>query len=153
MAALASPCPNANNVSMEQALFTCPYCNSRVTQAVVEAGRVRCPRCGEILPASVGQAAGLPDPPTGQPPATPFTATGRPNRAVAAWVLGVMGLMAGLGLVWALWTNSDRAKRHPKRPEGVVVTTEPPAELPALGYMPRDVNLVAGVRPADLLGD
>jgi hypothetical protein len=88
------------------------------------------------------------------------------NRAVAAGVLGLMGLMATGGLILALMTVSQRrandtgikhkARRAPS-PAALQPEAEPPArvvaphKLEAIGYLPRDTGLIVGIHVADLL--
>src|SRR5262249_51854022 len=89
----------------------------------------------------------------------------RSSRATGLAVLGLMLLTAAVGLTWALFTKKDRrehdtgkAKRLKTWPPPVeVVKDEPvtplaPARLPALGYLPDDTTLLAGVRLAEVLG-
>jgi hypothetical protein len=118
-------------------LLSCPYCNSPVTiPERVEAGqRVHCPRCGEAF-AFHGGATSLVsgDRGTGGPAGGPAldqpSVTVRQrwsNRAVAAAVLGFMGVMAAVGLWYALYSQKDRRSRDPVNP---------------LGYLPADCNVV-----------
>jgi hypothetical protein len=84
------------------------------------------------------------------------------NRRVAAIVLGVMVLMAGLGLTYALMTqsfrrNNDRGvvKRRPlrpSRPDREGPGPEQPSESPLapLGYLPPDTNVLICVRVGEL---
>jgi hypothetical protein len=80
-------------------------------------------------------------------------ASGRSNRAVAAIILIVMGAFFLAGLGYALWTKSFREKNHPKSTGGALATARNPFDLPGLGYLPAETNLVAAFRPADLLDD
>jgi hypothetical protein len=87
---------------------TCPYCNS---PALIPAGtaagqRVPCPRCGESFPYRGPGAEALAARPATPPSAPDPPAEPRPlsNRKVAATVLGVMLVMAGLALAYALHT-------------------------------------------------
>ncbi len=132
---------------------TCPYCNSLIPPSSAE-GKRCCPRCGEPLPArllSGFQSQTSPglrenDQPAGQAPPT------RSHRSVAGIFLVLMAGMALLGLALALATLKTRKDRHPKVPDIVLgPRTHAPAELPALGCLPEDCNLVAGVHLADLL--
>src|SRR5262249_27602120 len=47
------------------------------------------------------------------------------------------------------WRSRD--ERHPHLSQEPVITEPNPPELPGLGYLPRDVNIIAALRPADLL--
>lgn len=59
--------------------------------------------------------------------------------------------IAIVGLVYALFTYSQRNKRHPPGPEAALkAKTYRPAELPALGFLPLDTNLVAAIHVAQL---
>jgi hypothetical protein len=129
--------------------ISCPYCNSQVNlTGPLEVGqRIPCPRCGEQFPfhpaqkekgeASNADQGGrieegitnavpkpfapgfaIRDPRSATPP------TGRwSNRTVAAVLLGGMAVMALLGLVFALMTESVR-RAHDKqlpKPESISV--------------------------------
>src|SRR5262245_59419188 len=73
---------------------TCPFCTSLAP--LTAAGRMPCPRCGEeFAPPSDGITATPPEPTALAPPPTkPVEA----NRIVGGIVLGVMAVMAGVGL-------------------------------------------------------
>ncbi len=63
-----------------------------------------------------------------------------------------MFTMAMIGLLWALMTLKDRQSRHPQNQPGLdKPRSYQPAELPALGYLPGDTNVLAGIHLADLL--
>jgi hypothetical protein len=150
---------------ISQPLF-CPYCNTRVAQSVpMHAGeRVNCPRCGESFayrPPEEGVngqgegTAGLPAHFAAAKPASPPRAS---NRKTALCVLGIMGLMAALGLTWALATVGFRRANDTKNrrndvivPPGQGGAPASPAELVALGYLPPDVNVVAGFQIREAL--
>src|SRR5581483_2074831 len=100
----------------------CPYCNAFVIVAPGAATRQKmlCPRCGEtftyLRPERPG-SSDLQTMPTTTAPSAPEIETSpagryllarRANRFVAAIVLGVMFLMATVGLTFALWTQKDR---------------------------------------------
>jgi hypothetical protein len=76
---------------------------------------------------------------------------------VARVVLGVMGVMAAIGLTFAWYTTEARRKRdHPDpaaNPGSPRVIAIAPAKLPALGYLPSDTNIVVGVHVAELMGN
>jgi hypothetical protein len=74
-----------------------------------------------------------------------------------------MGLMALIGLSYALWTTGFRNKNHQRR---LIVNTRKevavapaawtpvaPADLRSLGYLPADTNVVAAVHVAEILQD
>ncbi len=153
---------------------TCPYCNALVPVASgVQTGqRVPCPRCGEAFtlrrpPAGSAGVQVLPAPTTA--PAgvdcdvdRPLS-TGRNKRITAAAVLGVMGLMATVGLAFALYTVHDRRvhdtamppphRRSPLQDLATPTptpTVTPPADLEALRWLPPDDTVVAGVQVAEL---
>lgn len=121
-------------------LTCCPYCNSGLGSEA----QARCPRCGEQLP---GKAA-----------ATTLdarrTAGAAGKRRTALALLGIMAMMAVMGLSYALYSAKSRQERHP-RPRIVPppVAIARPADLPALGYVPRHAPIVAGVQVAALLQD
>lgn len=137
---------------MANPVATCPYCNSQLTE-LTAGPRPLCPRCGEPLPGTgpsgASSASVPPSPGRGAVP----SATGHSNRAVAGIILAVMGAFFLVGLGYALWTQSFREKNHPKFDGGALATSTKPFELPGLGYLPADTNLVAAVRPADLLDE
>src|SRR5262249_42625819 len=120
----SGPAPG-NRFSMLPEPLTCPYCNARVPVPVAAGSgrRVQCPRCGEPFPwrQPAGGAApdrnGSPDDSLqpGRSPAPPPTATPWSNRAILRVVLGVMGLMALIGLTYALWTYDFRNRNHQPR--------------------------------------
>lgn len=80
------------------------------------------------------------------------------NRAVAGFVLGNMVCIALLILPFALGTTNFRRRNDPQPvpplPEPVAKknATEPvaPGQLPALGYLPDNCNVVAGIHVAEL---
>ncbi len=159
--------------------LACPYCNALVPldAGAVVGQRVPCPRCGEAFtlrqPPPVGDvfrrassrrqsistAAG------------PRRRSRRVHRRLEAgarttgsWqavVLGVMGLMAAIGLAYALYTQPtrrayDTALPPPPRrspladlPAPAPVVTAP-AALEALRWLPPDCTLIAGVQLTEL---
>jgi hypothetical protein len=138
---------------------TCPYCNSLVT--LTAAGRMPCPRCGEeFTPPSDAVTATPPAPTALAPsPSKPVAA----NRLVGGIVLGVMTVMAGVGLWLALATVDTRREhdrylpRTSRRPALPPLLVKPPSvpvapsRLAALAYLPPGCTLVAGVHVGDLL--
>jgi hypothetical protein len=77
----------------------------------------------------------------------------RSNRSVAGVVLGIMAMMAVIGLFFAWITVEKRRQRDLRvsklEPERVVATA--PAKLAGLGYLPGDTNVIAGVHIAELM--
>lgn len=161
---------------MSNATLTCPYCNASLTVPAGAAAeqRIVCPRCGDAFPlrptdtianrAPASLENGIvPKPATSFPEAA--LPVRRSNRAIAALVLGVMLLMAGIGLAFMLMTQAQRraqdTNRPPRRPGKQLGVPElsgppsvesiPPDKLEALGYLPADVNFLAAVRLPELL--
>ncbi|MBM4070690.1 MAG: hypothetical protein FJ271_17310 [Planctomycetes bacterium] len=100
-----------------------------------------------VSPASVGPA---PSSNNAQPAPRPRKSWS--NRWLAALFVLLMGGMAVAALTLALGTLKSRKTRDPKVPATIGATRAlPPAELPALAYLPEDCNLVAGIHVADLL--
>jgi hypothetical protein len=154
---------------------SCPYCNAFVTVApgAVTGQRVPCPRCGEAFtlrrPEGVGstELQATPNaapalPPVEASPAVRYFLARRANRLVAAGVVGVMVFMAAVGLTYALWTQKDRRAndvmlpraRHapvPVEEPGPAIAVVAPDRLAALGDLPPDSDVVAGVHVAELL--
>lgn len=125
--------------------LACPYCNAFVTAPadVVAGQRIPCPRCGEAFPyrsrAENGSAVGQPTPTTAMAPSATGVQTvrqRRPNWLIAVGVLGVMAVMATIGLIWSLKTVPDRRGRDRKEP---------------VGYLPSDCDMVLGVHVTKLL--
>jgi hypothetical protein len=160
--------------------LTCPYCNAAIgVSPNLSAGqRIVCPRCGDSFPLRPADSF------TGQVPPTAETAiTDRPTVAnptlpaldprlrsrrslglFAALVVGVMLLMAGVGLAFMLMTQQQRraydTNRPPRRPgkqRGVpepenptVVAAVAPDRLVALRYLPEGVNFLVAARFPEL---
>lgn len=123
---------------MTSAAYTCPYCNAFVTVPAGTASgeRVPCPRCGESFAYHPREDSPSPaEPVTYTSPAGVTDLRTIPrrlsNRTLAGIVLGVMGVMAILGLVWALKTVPDRRINDRKEP---------------IGYLPSDVDIIAMVQ-------
>src|SRR5262245_51959649 len=113
-------------------VLTCSYCNAiQPTRSGLAAGqRLTCVRCGESFTVTFAEA--LTASPPG--PTSPFTASQliqaehpsppggtsanrrRSNRRVAAAVLGVMLLMSGIGLAYALRTQDFRRQNDKSLP-------------------------------------
>lgn len=127
---------------MPSETLTCPYCNSQFQAS--DGPGVICPRCQEVLPSrNTPRADGA-----GFAPA-PTQPTRRSNRSVLTALLAAMIAMAALGLVFIIWTNVDRSRRHARAPTKVEVTA--PAGLSSLGYLPADCDVVLGLHIAELL--
>src|SRR5262245_48015023 len=146
---------------------TCPYCNAQQPQTagLTLGQRVTCPRCGETYKVTTLPATGLP-----APPAVPTTPTPLPpvaptwtfsKRLVLLVVLGVMVVMAGTGLTYALRTvqerrDHDRAlPRKSRRPWLTDPAAPPdvvaPTDLAGLGYLPPSTGVVAALQVEELL--
>src|SRR5450755_2124634 len=91
--------------------MTCPFCNAVIPPmpGLVVGQRIACPRCGEGFAVShvpVGEVglsiAQVPD------RLGPIPKPVRANRIIGGLVLGVMLLMAGVGLAYALATVQMR---------------------------------------------
>src|SRR5262249_54991934 len=149
--------------------LTCPYCNARQPpQAGLTAGqRVTCPRCGEAFkvtttPAFTPEApASLPTPPAPSAPPAVRTKPVRANRLVAGVILGVMRVMAGTGLTYALLTVQQRREHDralPRKSRRPWLTDQPTAgdvvasaDLAGLGYLPPPTGVVAALQVEELL--
>jgi hypothetical protein len=134
--------------------ISCPFCNAAFAsdQPRQVGAKALCPRCGEFLP--VHLAGNLPSPAAPPPVSAPESMSGS-NRRVALLVVGVMLLMATVGLTLALATvkwrrqNDYRVKRDTSAPPSVLA----PGELVGLGFLPEKVNVVAAVQVAALAND
>ena len=78
------------------------------------------------------------------------------SKRVAAYVLSLMAVMAGIGFAFAWYTTATRRSRdrmadqtEPEMIRRVVLT---PAALPGLGYIPGDVNILLGLNVAEAAG-
>ena len=148
---------------MTRATRHCPYCNAaiNVPDASSAGSPVVCERCGESVPLPGHELS------DGIPTETPaaafdegerFVSSGRPsNRRLAVLILTVMALMACLGLVFALRTQPFRRARDIPGSAGAAVQPSPtvtfvaPAELPALGYLDENVDVVGAINVARAL--
>jgi hypothetical protein len=140
----------------------CPFCNALVPvpPGAAEGRRVDCPRCGESFALRLG---GITTAPAALAAADFPRRPLRSNSLLAAAVLGVMALMAAVGLIFALHTQKDRRAhdtalpRKSRRPaledQPLPQQAEPDTadRLAALGYLPPRTNVVAAVRLAELL--
>ena len=146
--------------------LTCPFCNAVVPpmSGLTVGQRIACPRCGEVFAVShvpEGQVA----PSIAQMPELVGEAPKpvRANRILGGAVLGVMLVMAGIGLAYALATvqmrrEHDRAlPRKQRKPwllgnkpgdEEIAVS---PAQLVGLRYLPASTGFVVGLHVEELL--
>jgi hypothetical protein len=76
------------------------------------------------------------------------------NRRTVRVILGIMAVMALVGLTYALYTAKLRQSRHPY-PKDLPppVTLRAPADLAALGHVPSSASIVAGMHIGTLLDD
>lgn len=133
----------------------CPYCNADaiITPGSRDGQRLPCPRCGETF---VYRGPNI----LGEPPIIPRNIVAPPrrsNRSIAAVVLGVMTLAATLGIVYALATvgfrrNNDRPTKDTAEALAVVRRVDP-RDLAGIRYLPGDVNLIAAIHVAEILGE
>lgn len=72
----------------------------------------------------------------------------RSNQATLRFVLGNMALMIGVALSYALWTTPQRRQNDPRDER---VRPVAPGQLAALGYLPSDAILIAGLHVRELL--
>ena len=114
---------------------TCPYCNAVVDISESAPPRVACPRCGETFPSnrSATTQSALPQPvsPASISPAS-SPKLKRANLKLGLLVGGGMVLLFALALLAILNTRSKRG-------------LESLAEMPTLGYLPADSNVIAAV--------
>jgi hypothetical protein len=129
--------------------LSCPYCNARVAVTEPPAGqRVHCPRCGEAFPYRTGEGGrGVNGAAPTAPPRVTESVRGPEvprrwsNGAIAALVLAGMGVMAVVGLIFALATQGERRGFDlllPKSaPKGIplVVLVAAGIYLTVLGYV------------------
>src|SRR5258708_3913313 len=112
---------------------TCPFCNAVVDVSDSAPPRVACPRCGETFSSSHAEHPALTQP--GSPElsqrVSPAPAK-RANRRLGSLVFAGMALLFAVALLLLLNTRSKRG-------------LESLAELPTLGYLPADTNVIAAV--------
>jgi hypothetical protein len=121
---------------------TCPFCNATVSRAGAP-----CPRCGELVPARAGEAPASATA-NGETAPLPAPPSGWTNRQVGLTVLGLMAFAAAVGLGYALKTVEWRRSHDKPEEERAPVSVVHPADLPGVGYLPDDVQVIAGVRVA-----
>jgi hypothetical protein len=160
--------------------LTCPYCNASISvpPGVAAGGRLDCPRCGDSFALRPTDAlthqpqlsselnVAVREAITSNRPPSPSLAlpSRRSNGMLAALAVGVMLLMAGIGLAFMLRTQAQRRAQDTVRPArrpfkqlGVpessnlpVVESVAPDRLEALGYLPSDVNFLVAARVPEL---
>jgi hypothetical protein len=133
---------------------TCPYCNASLSAGSrASSGRgIICPRCQEVIPERVTHA---PDGSASRSFEHEQLASPRQsNLRVASYFLGLMLVMAGVGLGFAWYSQSMRRSRdHLQRqtdPSTLHVTVTAPSDLEGVGYLPADVDLVLGLHSAEM---
>ena len=136
----------------------CPFCNAPVPVADDAEGSVHlvCPRCEEAHTAQVAKIHADASHVAPVHALVERASDRRPaNRVVAGLVVAVMLGMAAIGLAFALHTvkirrANDSKGVQPAEPAAEAVTAVP-AGWPGLGYLPDDVQVMAGIRVADAL--
>jgi hypothetical protein len=148
---------------MTQATRHCPYCNAaiNVPDASSAESRLVCERCGESVPLSgheISDGILTERPAAAFDQGERFAGSGRPsNRRLAVLILTVMALMACVGLMFALRTQPFRRARDLPGTAGAAVPPSPtvtfvaPAELPALGYLDENIDVVSAINVARAL--
>jgi hypothetical protein len=119
---------------------------------------VTCPRCGErfVAPAAGGGSGDASSFEAAWKAAEPVPNPVAPSqRRVAGIVLALMGFMAALGLVFALYTRETRRAHDLNtgddgNPSDGEMTYEKPERWRALGYLPSKVDVIVGVGVAEL---
>jgi len=116
---------------------TCPFCNAVVDVSDSAPPRVACPRCGETFSSSHTEHPALTQPGSPEALASPVaSAPGaslkRSNRRTGLLVGGGMAVLFATALFLLFNTRSKRG-------------LESLAELPTLGYLPADTNVIAAV--------
>lgn len=148
---------------MTQATRHCPYCNAAINVPDASSAwpRVVCERCGESVPLAgheVSDGTSTETPAVAFDHGERFAGRGRqPNRRLAVLILTVMLLMACVGLVFALRTQPFRRARDLPGSSGASIQPSPtvtfvaPSELPALGYLDENVDVVGAINVARAL--
>lgn len=140
---------------------SCPYCNTGISPShTPDSGRISCPRCGEcfvipppsdahsalagekgIIPVSVN---GTYSPTTGDRP------RGLGGLRSLALLSGGLTLVIACGFVFFFLPRSPKQTTTTTAPPIQPATTQPPAVLPGLGYLPPHSQLIAAVQPSSL---
>lgn len=139
--------------------ISCPYCNAIMPADAPSPAPTRtCPRCGEVLPPHLAEAiqtrrsaGSLPASSLPKPQAAYRPLRGSLRR-VAGIVIGIMGVMAILSFTYAWHTVEWRRARDPRPPKPVVApqaTMPKPIEWAALGYLPPETAIIAGLHVAE----
>jgi hypothetical protein len=139
---------------MVTASVHCPYCNATISlNPDAAAGpRIQCPHCHDSFPnraVTNGQASSALAELAG-------SNLRLSNATLARLIVGGMALLAVVGLIYALATVNYRRSKDFK---SVTAATPPPvkptspANLPALGYLPEDCCVVAGIHLGQVLDD
>jgi hypothetical protein len=167
---------------MSDTHLTCPYCDAYVgpPDGTTHDGRITCPRCGEsfrpaadaVISSPLGGPTSVSTTPFSGPTVEavrsgmPLTLPEKPrarNRLVGIAIVGLMAVMAGTALTYALITtglrrdhDTGRSQTERRLPIPTIATAPPdagpvaPAKLEALGYLPPDTSLIVGVHLAEL---
>jgi hypothetical protein len=127
----------------------CPFCNSALDRSAVNLAKPTCPRCDAGLPGDVVEA--LRDRPSGvaAPPVVRPVVPGKAKTLAA--ILGLMAVMATIAAIFII--NTVKTRRDHDYRKGfspAPVTSQAPAELSVLGFVPARCNLLAGVNLADI---
>ncbi len=165
--------------SMSTKPLTCPYCNASIAAPAETSasGCIECPLCGDSfaippadalanrLPQSISSfASELAASSDSSPVPAIDLPSRRSNGRLAAIAVGVMLLVAGVGLTFMLMTQAQRRiqdtvspARRPFKQPGIpelsgapAVESVAPDRLEALGYLPADVNLLVAARIPEL---
>lgn len=132
----------------------CPYCNALLGEQADDVSRQGglCPRCQEWIPAKHAPGEDFQArPPAARPREAPHVGprqdTRLSNRGLAGVVLAIMGTMAVVATVFALYTTSQRRSHDYRQTtnDRVVGRTAGlnPATYPGLGYLPQDVEVIS----------
>lgn len=130
--------------------LSCPSCNSSFTLAGMPADRrAACPRCGDVFPVRTWEevAAGAPEAPALQPARRERASRSVRRAVLVALAMGVVGLLAGLGVYY-----SRGPRPAPAGPDPPSAGATPPAELAGPGYLPADSAVVFVLQPGPVLG-
>jgi hypothetical protein len=134
--------------------LSCPSCNSSFALAgLPPERRAACPRCGDVFPVRSWEEASPDEASSSAPPIRTSTHRDRARwsvqRAVlVAILMGLVGLVAGLGVYLTRKTNHSPNTPSDRRPESAVTA---PSDLIGLGYLPSDAGLVFVLQPGPAL--